>query len=646
MSNLLAKLNILTILLLGLSGFILSNIGCSPKQHPRNTQTKKNFETETQQLLTTAITNVRNPESLNAVRELRWQHLVERSELTKEELEKRIAILEATIFDGGFDLKEIMKADEDLTEEEKQLKQQIQEYNSLTQYAEKTDERLASTVTKRELFSVAETLNDVLNLLNRWKDKIETTQAWEQDPLVDTLPASLREKIYVDNAIKRLSADEYHIDKSHVDHDGWQLQQISWLANIADRVCESTSDSYEQAKLLFDWTVRNIQTRDLKLKTMDGELVDMPLEPWMAMIYGQGTAQQRAWVFMLLCRQQGIDAVMIGFKDESPSDGFREWLPAVILDNDLYLFDTEIGIPITKTGRIGDNAEIATLQEVVDNPDLLLKYNLSDEKKYRFQPEDIKSAKFIALVEGSPLYLSKRALTLQNYLSGKDKLILSANPVDIQHRLIPDLETSPLNPAGLIKEVRLWPKPYETLFHFDHEFARSLDGIRDLREIVDPFFMPYATLWNARTAAFKGNFTGDRSANEFLLQLIDFRNIAARSFDRDEVNDKGETIKNTSARHHSYEVKLLMEAESHAYYFLGMVAMERERWRDARSWFVRSQAHPTWKQNAFIQLAFIKLAQDSPKSAIEYFEQAGDYGSLLRAKWLKEDLAHQESKPE
>ena len=38
--------------------------------------------------------------------------------------------------------------------------------------------------------------------------------------------------------------------------------------------------------------------------------------PWQALVYGHGTAAHRAWVFVELCRQQEIDAVLI-----RPADG-------------------------------------------------------------------------------------------------------------------------------------------------------------------------------------------------------------------------------------------------------------------------------------------------------------------------------------
>ena len=53
---------------------------------------------------------------------------------------------------------------------------------------------------------------------------------------------------------------------------------------------------------------------------------------------------QRARIFILLARQLHIDAVMLGI--ETRSGRPRAWLPAVLLGDQLYLFDTQLGLPI------------------------------------------------------------------------------------------------------------------------------------------------------------------------------------------------------------------------------------------------------------------------------------------------------------
>ncbi len=103
----------------------------------------------------------------------------------------------------------------------------------------------------------------------------------------------------------------------------------------------------------------------------------LPHRPWQILLYGRGTAEQRAWVFALLCRQQGLDVVMlelagaerpVGSKQPAarqPRDDF--WLPAAGVDGQLYLFDTRLGLPIPGPGGEG----VATLDQVQQDDDAL-----------------------------------------------------------------------------------------------------------------------------------------------------------------------------------------------------------------------------------------------------------------------------------
>src|SRR3990172_9778340 len=97
----------------------------------------------------------------------------------------------------------------------------------------------------------------------------------------------------------------------------------------------------------------------------------MPYRPWELLLYGHGTAEQRAWVFALSCRQQGLDVVML----ELPEAGKPKfWLPALLSDGKLYLYDTRLGLPIP--GRDGQG--VATLADLQADPALLRQLDLED----------------------------------------------------------------------------------------------------------------------------------------------------------------------------------------------------------------------------------------------------------------------------
>ena len=98
----------------------------------------------------------------------------------------------------------------------------------------------------------------------------------------------------------------------------------------------------------------------------------LPLLPWHVLVFGRGTALDRAWLFQLMARQQGLDVVLLAYsdmseKDLAAGDGKRWWCAALALEGaatggqpaGLYLFDTGWGTP--NSGP--DGKGVATLSQ-------------------------------------------------------------------------------------------------------------------------------------------------------------------------------------------------------------------------------------------------------------------------------------------
>ena len=80
----------------------------------------------------------------------------------------------------------------------------------------------------------------------------------------------------------------------------------------------------------------------------------------------------------------------------------------------LYLFDLQLGLPIP--GK--DAAQVATLAEVVADPELLRKLDLGDEYQYPLTAEVLLEVE--AQLITTPLQLSRRAKLLQESIEGTD----------------------------------------------------------------------------------------------------------------------------------------------------------------------------------------------------------------------------------
>src|SRR5262249_43049170 len=139
-------------------------------------------------------------------------------------------------------------------------------------------------------------------------------------------------------------------------------------------------DDVAVAQRLFDWTVRNIQ---LDGPARTAQLETYPHRPYEILLYGHGDALERAWVFILLARQQGLDAVLLGLGDEDGN--VRPWLPALLSDGQLCLFDCQLGLPIAGP----EGRPVATLAEVVADDALLRRLDVDSDHPYPVRSEQL-----------------------------------------------------------------------------------------------------------------------------------------------------------------------------------------------------------------------------------------------------------------
>ncbi len=137
-------------------------------------------------------------------------------------------------------------------------------------------------------------LRQVMDRLNQWVPTQVPPADWKLDPLVAQLPPSLGEiPPMEDVASLQFSA-----------YDGFMLEEAIWLRDLSNWARGKSLDDLQRAKKLFDWTVRNIR--------LDPNSVDRtPLLPREVLLLGHGSELERAWVFILLARQQGLDAAVL-----------------------------------------------------------------------------------------------------------------------------------------------------------------------------------------------------------------------------------------------------------------------------------------------------------------------------------------------
>jgi hypothetical protein len=315
--------------------------------------------------------------------------------------------------------------------------------------------------------------------LNEWISGTRPPAAeWKEDRLLAGVPRALRNT----PGLERLAKLQFTAD------DIPYLQQTLWLHDIANRARQRESPTAMKAWLkeiessvglpeaeqlataerLFDWTVRNLQLDALPpppkgASATAGGAADDPVSPALqgelgpgyghlplqTLLYGHADAHERGRIFILLCRQAGIEAVMLGIKDKG-SVAPRAWTPAVLVGGQLYLFEMSLALPIPGAEGKG----IATLEQVFADPKLIRQLDV-EGLAYPVQGDDLKTGEqsnVFALVDAEPAALSRRMQLLQAALPPAKRLALAVQPRQIELKL----QTS-----KAISETQMWRVPFE-----------------------------------------------------------------------------------------------------------------------------------------------------------------------------------------
>ena len=309
-------------------------------------------------------------------------------------------------------------------------------------------------------FEQSEFINGVEDGLNRWvgysKEHLLNTP-WAPDatlaPLVEqyselpvserfgelnflnTDPYYLQQSYWISLVAKRLATSQRYqpfelyrlaadnLDVSELDKPVDQIfKQLNGLSS------DDEARSLAESMKVFDWVCRNINL-DSDAPLDESEIEDFILNPnkegaaagvpglgyqrypWQTMLYGRGDYVERAKLMMLVLRQLQIDSVLL-----ATGENAKPWAVAVAIEDDYYLFDTKLGLPIPGK-KMGS---IATLKIVQENPELLNALDLSTDEslaadtKYWVRPDDLKS--LTALLYASPDSASRRMKALQGDL--------------------------------------------------------------------------------------------------------------------------------------------------------------------------------------------------------------------------------------
>jgi len=466
-----------------------------------------------------------------------------------------------------------------------------------------------------EEYDTTEMLKQTVDRLNQWIQDQPPMADWKVDPMVAGLP-----KEYADlPSLKRLSDRAFHVGAPTF--DGEALQQAVMARDVSTWARADQVEDLPRAKSLFDWTVRNIQLEP-EMVDQAGKSARVLQTPWETLLLGRGSAAERAWVFLLLARQQELDAAIVMPTElaDPTRQNLGPWIIAVLSKGELYLFDPSLGLPIpAPNGKKLDergqlSIEPATLRQVADDEALLRQLDADFEHPYPLKAAQMK--KVVALVEASPSSLSQRMRLLQSKLAGEDRLVLTAEPTAQAERF---------KKCAQVSATQLWLRPYQTELQ---GVELGEDRARWQMLVLMPFQVGVGdtpALFKGRLYHLKGRLDGSPCAAQFYqMARLSNRQIASSNMD-------------PKAR------GLYLRAKLDASFWLGLIAAHENNARSAVDYFdtrtLDLVPDSLWTHGAKYNLARVYEANGQISEAIKLYRsdsQSPYYlGNALRARWLE-----------
>lgn len=291
---------------------------------------------------------------------------------------------------------------------------------------------------KPENLTIDSSAESAISVLNDWRVQSGLISADKFGMTAEDLKA-LPPDLLTDEQRTAVLATEFD------NTDAYYIRNALLTHKISQHATQHAADDLARIIALFEFTMRNVTLTSAPL----------PRLPLFDVIRGgQGTAVDRGWVFAALLKQQRFDSVIL----QAKGDPERQ-LVGVILDGEVYLFDTRLGLPIPK----GDEAlavritRPATLTEMQAHPDWWQGLTVRADQPYPWTAEELASADIFAYTEAESV--SGRMKQLETVLPPDsacvlyDPLIDAGNLRGLMHRVAAG------NSGWQPDRLRLWPYP-------------------------------------------------------------------------------------------------------------------------------------------------------------------------------------------
>jgi hypothetical protein len=424
--------------------------------------------------------------------------------------------------------------------------------------------------------------------------------------------------------------------------DTRHIEDCMMYYTVANRVA-GTGDDLARVRRVFAWI--NNQVELIPLRAFNGGRLGPAIaRPYDVLVRGMATetegsyVAERAWLFIALCRQLGIDAGLITYNrgrsldavmpQQSAAAPLRNgrqrfvWTCGALIGDQIYLFDTRLGLEIPGPGGEG----VATLAQALEDPAILERMNIPGLAPYPTSRAALLASpsRISILIDSSPGYFSPKMKLLQGELSGTNRAILYCDPARERDGFLKALGAH----AGF---VGLWEVPVQVDARA-HMAGYDPDYVPAIQNSLFWFKREFPLIY-ARVKQLRGE-TADAIEEYTRMRFVT---------NRPTVTDKKQTIP-----------KAVQDGiDVYAAYYMGLAHLERDKPDLAERMFRQVlEAVPAPQQNesgpmvhyamfrwgANTNLGRIEEAKQNNRAAIEYFTRPNptpeQIGNWLRARDL------------
>lgn len=259
--------------------------------------------------------------------------------------------------------------------------------------------------------------------------------------------------------------------------DAVYLAECFYLADAARSLDAAGVPEARQAELAFAWVCRQVYLSPWLVPAPRGGLMGTALPPGYVLRRGYGSGLERAYVFLALLQQLGIDGCLVGPPDaaDKPSNAIPTgadgkpltgspkgpfWAVGARVGGDVLLFEPWRGERFP-----------GTLAALRANPDPLKPW--FDDKSWGVTPDDVKKATVFLAAPASAM--APRLELMEAKLKADALVRLAINPARLRDRFTAAPPAGPGLPAA---DVRFWNPPEADRF----AYVRALPTFLPLAE--------------------------------------------------------------------------------------------------------------------------------------------------------------------